>query len=377
MLFRSGILLDGELYSQHIPQPMLDKLEPLLNQIAGSGASRGRDAVVELEGVPFGVFLWHLNPDAPFPPAWQVGLYSLQPYAARMADLRLRILGFGIAGLGFGLLFALGFAHRLTDTLRAIVAGTKAIQAGDLTVQVPVQSRDEIGQLARSFNEMVTGLALKEKYHNVLNLVADRAVAEQLMNGSVTLGGERRVVSILFCDIRGFTALTQGMSPEQVISLLNEHMTALTKVVHEHRGVVDKFVGDLLMAVFGAPKSYGGDAERAVRCAVRMLEARAALNQRAAQKIQVGIGLATGEVVAGCMGSSDRIDYTVLGARVNLASRLCDQAGPGQIVLDETTREESRDLLRVAPLPPLILKGFAEPIHAHELLEFHPARAEA
>src|SRR5207248_6890977 len=133
--------------------------------------------------------------------------------------------------------------------------------------------------LAASFNEMAIGLAQKERYRTVLNLVADEKVAQQLVSGEITLGGELREVSILFCDIRNFTALTQNMPPEEVIHMLNEHMTALTRVVKEHNGVLDKFVGDLLMAVFGAPVSHRNDALDASRCALDLLRRREELNQ--------------------------------------------------------------------------------------------------
>src|SRR6059036_2535482 len=105
---------------------------------------------------------------------------------------------------------------------------------------------------------------------------------------------------MLFCDIRGFTRLTENMPPAEVIHLLNEHMTAMTRVVYEHAGVVDKFVGDLIMAGFGAPKSSSEDALNAARCACRMIEVRRRLNETAPPKIEIGIGIATGQVIAVC-----------------------------------------------------------------------------
>jgi class 3 adenylate cyclase len=142
----------------------------------------------------------------------------------------------------------------------------------------------------------------------------------------ITLGGEVRDVTVLFCDIRNFTQITQGMPPGEVIDMINEHMTALTAVVKEHNGVLDKFVGDLLMAVFGAPIRQENYTFEAARCALHLQAERQKLNETSRHKLQVGIGLATGEVLAGCMGSTARLNYTVLGERVNLASRLCDEA---------------------------------------------------
>jgi class 3 adenylate cyclase len=251
------------------------------------------------------------------------------------------------------------------------VAGTEAVRAGNLNVKVPVRSRDEMGELAGSFNEMAEGLAQKELYRTVLNMVADEKVAHALVNGQLALGGELREISVLFCDIRGFSALTQNMPPQEVIEMLNEHMTALTRIVKEHNGVLDKFVGDLLMAIFGAPVSHAEDTLNAGRCALRLIQERKRLNETSRHQLQIGIGIATGNVVAGCMGSADRLNYTVLGERVNLASRLCKQAGPSQVIIDQTTREKLGDAATSAPLPAFNVKGFSENITAYELTEIH------
>src|SRR5205823_1469091 len=185
--------------------------------------------------------------------------------------LRWEIVGLGGLALIAALLLSLLLAHGLSVPIRELVTGTEEIRQGNFAVTVPIRSQDELGQLAASFNEMAVGLAQKERYRTVLNLVADEKVAEQLLNGEIALGGELREVSILFCDIRNFTALTQHMPPGEVIEMLNEHMTALTRVVKEHNGVLDKFAGDLLMAVFGAPVSHEKDALEAAKCALGLI----------------------------------------------------------------------------------------------------------
>jgi class 3 adenylate cyclase len=255
--------------------------------------------------------------------------------------------------------------------IQDLVAGTEQIQRGNLGVRVPVRGRDELARLAGSFNEMTQDLALKERYATVLSKVADKDVAHELVSGRLTLGGETRQVSILFCDIRGFTALTQNMDPADVIALLNEHMTVLTRVVDAHHGVVDKFIGDSIMAIFGAPKSYGHDALNAARCALQMIEERRKLNEATTQKIHVGIGIATGPVLAGNMGSEKRLNYTVIGERVNLAARLCGIAGRMEIVIGQHTREALGDAVSSEPLPEMRLKGFNESVQAYRLLAVH------
>jgi class 3 adenylate cyclase len=171
---------------------------------------------------------------------------------------------------------------------------------------------------------------------------------------------------VLFCDIRGFTTLTEGMDPVAVIEMLNLHMTALTNVVHRHHGVVDKFVGDALMALFGAPKSYGDDARDAASCALALLAERDRLNATTCRVVSMGIGVATGRVVAGCMGSADRLNYTVLGDRVNLAARLCARAAGGEILVDDATRGALAEAV-VDTLEPLALKGISQPVSIFRL----------
>ena len=162
------------------------------------------------------------------------------------------------------------------------------------------------------------------------------------------------------------------MDPAEVIRMLNEHFTPLTQVVTRHQGVVDKFVGDLIMAIFGAPETYGDDALNASRCALEMIEEREKLNRISHYKIEVGIGVASGPALAGNMGSSNRLNYTVLGERVNLAARLCSKAGRNEVVIDQTTRDRSTGRIQVLPLERLALKGFSEPVQAYQLLGAQP-----
>lgn len=318
---------------------------------------------------PYRVFFEPLNRNSVLPTAYQVSLHPLAAALAAQRDLRLRIFAFAGAGLFGALLLSALLAHGLSVPIRDLVRGTTQIRHGNFNIRLPVRSEDEIGVLTTSFNGMAEGLAEKERYRSVLSIVADRAIAEQLMAGEIQLGGENRKVSVLFCDIRGFTALTERMSPKAVIQMLNEHFTPLTAVVHRHHGVVDKFVGDLIMAVFGAPRSHGSDAWHAAQCALEMIAERRRLNASSCQQIQMGIGLATGVAVAGCVGSEDRFSYTVLGERVNLASRLCASAGRMEVIIDQTMREELMDRAVVEALPPLRLKGISETVRAYRLTD--------
>jgi class 3 adenylate cyclase len=360
----SALWVGGELYSTALPESVRRSISRQLAEASPLG--RG-ERVTTLDGVPHRVLFRALPRSAGFPAAAQVSLFSLAETLAEQARLRNRILVFAAAGLLVAFLLSLRISRGLSIPIQELVAATAEIQRGNLAIEVPVRSRDEVGRLAASFNEMARGLEEKEKYRNVLDLVADKDVAAELMSGTLSLGGAVRDVSILFCDIRGFTAYTEHMDSAEVVGFVNEHMTALTGVVYEHRGVVDKFVGDLVMAVFGAPKSHGNDAQRAVRCAQAMIAARERLNETSRYRVSIGIGIASGPVIAGLMGAEDRLSYTVLGERVNLASRLCSKAAPMEILIDETTHERVGSVISAAALPGLALKGFSDTMAAYRV----------
>lgn len=365
-----AVWLQGTIHESGLPWSAPEVSRFFQDQLQGRPASG--ETVLNVDRVPYRLAYRKLATSAAFPPAYLISAVSLAEASASRRDLGAKILAFGAAGLVAGLVISLLVAHGMAVPIRRLAAATQDILEGRFDLRLPVRSRDEIGQLTASFNEMAGGLALKEKYHNVLNQVADKQVAAELMSGQVTLGGETREISVIFCDIRGFTALTEKMPPQEVIAMLNEHMTALTRVVHEHHGVVDKFVGDLIMAIFGAPKSYGNDPRLAAACALKMIAERRALNAVSRHHIEMGIGLASGPAVAGCMGSSDRLNYTVLGERVNLASRLCSKAGRMEVIIDETTREKLGAAASVEGVEPLALKGFARPVPAFKLTALEP-----
>lgn len=365
----SGIWLNGRIFSKTIPPSVVGEVGASVGMrlVGKEEAAVGKPVMVN--SVPHRLFFELLNPGSPFPPVAQVCLYSMKDSLAEQAELRERLVGFGLFAVLAGIGVILFISRGLSIPIEELALATQRIREGDFTVNVPVRSRDEVGALTASFNEMSVELALKERYKTVLAQVTDKQVAEQLISGRMTLGGEVRRVSVLFCDIRGFTALTEAMPPAEVITMLNEHMSAMNRVVHRHHGVVDKFVGDLIMAVFGAPKSYGNDARQAVNCALEMIAERRRLNSVSRHSFEIGIGVATGEVVAGCMGSDDRLNYTVLGERVNLASRLCSKAGAAELLIDGSTFEELPADSIAEPTEPLTLKGFSAPIPAYRVTE--------
>jgi class 3 adenylate cyclase len=359
---RVGLWLEGRLFSRTIPPALATDLATTLQ------TARDVERTVDVDGVPHRVFVRPIGGAPGLPAAYQVGLYSLAPALAAEARVRRAVLVLGAVALLIAGGVGVAVARGLAQPVRALVAGAHEIERGHFDVRVPV-GRDELGRLGIAFNEMAAGLATKERYRRILDMVADKRVADELLAGRVTLAGELRDVSVLFCDVCGFTALTEPMAPTEVIAMLNAHMATMTEIVHAHGGIVDKFIGDGLMALFGAPSSNGHDADAAVAAARAMIAARRAANGTSARPIEVHVGIASGSVVAGCLGSTNRLDYTVLGARVNLAARLCGEAGPMQVVIDAGTRERLHDAVALDALPPLALKGFRAAVAAYRVTE--------
>jgi len=188
---------------------------------------------------------------------------------------------------------------------------------------------------------------------------------------AVSLGGVNRVVTILFCDIRGFTPLAEGLSPEKVVQILNEYFSALTPIVFENRGLLDKYIGDGLMALFGVPIDEGDSAANAVHAAQamqkRVVELNSTFRERGIPEIHIGIGINTGNVTVGYIGSEQRTDYTAVGDAVNIAARLEHEARPDQIIASESAIEAIRDGITTRSCCELKVKGKKEPIRVYEI----------
>ena len=198
-------------------------------------------------------------------------------------------------------------------------------------------------------------------------------VVKQILENpnSFRLGGVNQIITVLFADIRGFTALSEREKPEKVVGLLNRYFSAMTEIIFDHGGTLDKYIGDGLMALFGAPSTSPADAMNAVKTAVTMQKRIATLNEELRGegygKISMGIGLHTGEATIGYIGSDRRSEYTAIGDTVNLASRLESNAGGGQILMSEATAEASGNLIPVNPREPLTVKNRVQPVNVFEV----------
>lgn len=244
-----------------------------------------------------------------------------------------------------------------------LVTGVKAIGLGNLDQHINIRRRDEIGVLTNAFNEMAASLREKEFIKNTFERYVSKPLTQVILahRDDIQLGGEEKEVSILFSDIRRFTTLAEKLPPTQVLELLNAYFTTMIDVVVENEGMVDKLMGDSVMALFGAPVSLGEDAVRAVQCALDMQRAVIEFNRQQTAKnlpaVQMGIGINTGPVVAGNIGSSRRMEYTVIGDNVNVAARLQGLAKPGEILVSEATYLQVKHVVEATAMPPMALKG--------------------
>ena len=255
-----------------------------------------------------------------------VAAVDVRPFEAIVRrNLLLMLAALALASV-IALLAGVRLASRMSRALSRVTGAFRQLERHDYVRVEPVVTGDELEDLANGFNSMVDGLRERDKLRATMGKYMTEQVVAHVLAGEVELGGDTLEVTILFCDLRGFTNLSEKRTAQEVVQLLNEYFTEMVDAIMEEGGVVDKYIGDAVMAVFGAPVSAPDDALRAVRAAVRMREALARINERAAVRgeppLQFGIGIHSGEVVAGNIGSARRMEYTVIGDAVNLASRL-------------------------------------------------------
>ena len=280
------------------------------------------------------------------------------------------LVGFSLASFG-----ALIFARALTRPILKIGQVVEQVGEGDFSARVDgVRARDEIGELAGRINQMIADLRERLELMKFVSRGTMSAIRQSDQQG-LSRGGERRRISALFTDIRGYTEFSEAVEPEVVIEALNTYFDAQTAIVEKHGGDVDKFIGDALVAVFEGD----GMERRATACAVEITEAMIdLLHEHPEYDLHVGIGVASGEAVMGAMGARERMDFTVLGSTVNRAARLCSNADPDQVLIDAATRKGSADVPGIAfdDLPPMPLKGYAEPVPAFAAKRVEPTVAE-
>ncbi len=281
-----------------------------------------------------------------------------------------------IAVVMLGVLAGIAFVALLVGPLRRLRVGVEQLSRGDLSVRVPPTSRDEVGELTRAFNEMGDSIQQKERIQTAFGRYVSDYVLSQLLESSdgEPQSGIEREVTVLFVDIRRFTLIAEGLQAPRVVSLLNEIFQLVTDRILDYGGTVDKFIGDSVMAYFGAPIPSSNHPIRAVSTAIEIRNAIAERNRQiesddAPERLPVdlGIGIHTGPVVVGNIGSDHRTDFTAIGDPVNVAQRLEKLARAGEILVSEAVQRRVRSVVPMRFEGEQQLSGRAEPVHVYSI----------
>lgn len=304
-----------------------------------------------------------------------------QAVATQDVSVRIGLVLLGLA-LALGVAAASLITINLVRPLRRLLAGTLLIQQGQLDVEVPITSRDEVGELTAGFNTMVRELRAKDRIRETFGRYMDPRIVEGLIDAPDRLGGtgERREMTMFFCDMRGFTSLSEGMTPAGMVRVVNRYLALMSVPVRHNQGVIDKYIGDGIMAFWGPPFSAPEDHARlACLAALEQLAAleifRAELPEltgirRGFPSIDMRIGIATGDVVVGNIGSDVSMSYTVMGDPVNFASRLegASKAYGTRILISARTAMLAGETIECREVDQLLVEGKQEPEHIFEVL---------
>jgi class 3 adenylate cyclase len=291
-------------------------------------------------------------------------LHPLRATTAGMGSDVVKIVA-GVVVLNLTLLIL--FASDVNQQTRVLLTGLQRVEEGDLSGRVDLFTPDEFGTITEGINKMIHGLAERQRIRDLFGVYLSPEVSRAILEGRVALQGEARQVSILFCDIRDFTRFSATRSPREVVSRLNRFFGRMTGAIRGQGGTINKFLGDGFLAVFGAPVPYIDHARRAVEAALQMEREMAALNHELAglgePPLEIGIGIDSGEVIAGNVGSADRLEYTVIGDPVNRSSRIeqLNKALATRILISERTYGES-GVDGGRALPPVAVKGIDKPL---------------
>jgi adenylate cyclase len=255
----------------------------------------------------------------------------------------------------------------VSTTIKELAIATEKVEQEDYSVRVIPRTKDEIGLLAYSFNKMVQGLEERERMKDAFGRFVNKEIAEKALRGEIKLGGEKKECTIFFSDLRGFTAMSEKMKPEEVVEYLNRYFTIMVDCVEKTHGIVDKFIGDAIMATWGTVSGYGNHTENAINGALLMRKALIEFNQYNKEHnlpiAKMGCGINTGEVISGQIGSEKRLEFTVIGDAVNLASRIESLNKPfaTDILISQDTYDRVKDIFDVVKMPAIKVKGKSEP----------------
>lgn len=293
-----------------------------------------------------------------------IDLTSLQIASRR---IQMVVGGITVIGIIVGILSAFGLGTLLIRPLKALVGGVAEIARGNFEYRIRKTTNDEIGDLTSAFNVMAKDLKDKVLIEDAFKRYVSHQVADEILKDpdvfAKSLKGTKKRITAFFGDIRGFTPISEQLPPEEVVAFLNFYLTEMTTIIFANEGTIDKFMGDCIMAVFGAPVEHSDDVYRAVKSGVEIQKRIEEMNKQRVtegkQDIHVGIGINYGEAVVGNIGSTQRLEYTVIGDSVNTAARLQTVAKGGEIVVSDSVYREVKDHFDFIHMEPVKVKGKA------------------
>jgi class 3 adenylate cyclase len=305
-----------------------------------------------------------------------------------MRDQRRTILISGIVttlAAILGLLFAIIVSGGITRPVDQLLAGTREVEAGRFEGSIKVTTRDEIGQLTTAFNRMIEQLRRNERIRETFGRYVDPRIVEGLIDQPALAAaqGQRRVVTVLFCDMRGFSTLSEGVTPQGLVKVMNRYLTTMSEPIRAHKGIIDKYIGDAIMAYWGPPFiEQANEAELACLAALDMIGRIAALREELPELLGVRhipvecdlrIGIATGEALVGSIGSEFMMNFTVMGDPVNLASRLeaANKIYGSRSLISEATMTAAGAAVEVREVDRLMVMGQSRPQTVFEIMGRH------
>jgi adenylate cyclase len=304
---------------------------------------------------------WALGTGVPVLGLLLVAVFALAEDDVSAEELSKTILGLGGAALAVGLLLAVLAARAASDPVVSVREALQKVERGDLDVEVPIYDGSEVGLLQAGFNRMVEGLRERRKIREAFGAYVDHDVAEHVLKEGVSLEGEEVEVTLMFIDVCDFTAWAEKTPAQEVLERLNGLFEIAVPVIRDHRGHVDKFVGDGLLAVFGAPQRADDHADQAVGAALEIAQAM----EEQDSELKIGIGLNSGKVIAGNVGGAGRLEFSVIGDAVNVAARIeaaTRETGDTILVSEQTSERMKGTDVELDERPDIELKGREEKV---------------
>ena len=291
---------------------------------------------------------------------------------AEVYNIRRRNIYLMIVAVSIAVIAVLWYSRRLVRPIRKLTDAARQIAGGHYKINIKAYAEDEIGVLTHSFNQMSKGLQERENLKDSFSRFVNKEIAEKSLHGKLKLGGERRQAALLFSDIRNFTNMSEKMRPEELVKFLNSYFSEMVGCIVKNKGSVDKFIGDAIMAHWGAVEAHKAPALAAVQSAIEMRRALVDFNKKRARNkaIRFGVGINYGPVVAGQIGSQERLEYTVIGDTVNLASRLegLTKELKVDILISDSTFQSVRKSFRTEALGAIKVRGKEKAVKIHTVL---------